>query len=156
MDVLKKNSIMSVTCERCGITTRSNYDMRRHMMTHDNIKLFKCQYCEQKFSRKSKLKLHIDSRCKIIKGLRHGEINSHFIATWKNNQITTQQENHLLIKQHKQQGLIKQQQQYEQDQRKEELGNIKVEESVQVRHNPNEFSEEKAKHHGEHGKGMCL
>ena len=53
----KKYKQKEKTCNHCGVIT---IDMKRHLVKHDKIKLFKCDQCEKAFGLKFNLKRHID------------------------------------------------------------------------------------------------
>ncbi|XP_023301783.2 zinc finger protein weckle isoform X1 [Lucilia cuprina] len=47
-------------CEECGLSLRTNSNLRQHMLIHTDVAPFECEVCKKKFKNKTRLKTHMD------------------------------------------------------------------------------------------------
>uniref|UniRef100_A0A1I8NZR3 Protein krueppel n=1 Tax=Stomoxys calcitrans TaxID=35570 RepID=A0A1I8NZR3_STOCA len=48
-------------CEECGLSLRTNSNLRQHLLTHTDLKPFECEVCKKKFKNNSRLRIHMDT-----------------------------------------------------------------------------------------------
>lgn len=48
-----------LTCKLCGLKCHNAYNLKRHISTHTGERPFACPFCNQGFTQKSNMKMHI-------------------------------------------------------------------------------------------------
>ena len=59
-----KNLISNKSCQYCGITLETNYELEMHLVTHQEATKFECDNCGQSFFSKWRLKKHVEGHQK--------------------------------------------------------------------------------------------